>query len=148
MANGSIFVLSTDAIVTRVSNAEAAATSDITSTSVDMATCESVAFVVLFGAITASAVTSVKVQGSLDNVTFYDLQSTGVTVADDDDNQVFVTEVVRPTWRYLRCIVDRGTQNAVVDGILAIQTNPRFPPVTQPATTTTEVNVSPPSGTA
>lgn len=148
MASGSIFVLSTDAIITRVSNAVAAGTSDITSDSVDMAQAESIAFVVLFGTITASAVTSVKVQGSQDNSTWYDLQSTSITVADDDDNQVFVPEVIRPTWRYIRCIVDRGTQNAVVDGILAIQTNPRFPPVTQPATTTTEVNVSPPSGTA
>lgn len=148
MASGSTFILSSDCIITRVSNAEAAGTSDINSTSVDMATCESVAFVVLFGAITASAVTSVKLQGSLDNSTFYDLQGTAITVADDDDNQVFVAEVVRPTWRYIRCVVDRGTQNAVVDGILAIQTNARFPPVTQPATTTTEVTVSPPSGTA
>jgi hypothetical protein len=144
----SIETIGRHTVVTRVSNAEAAATSDITSTAVDMSLYDNVAFVVTFGTITASAVTSVKVQGSHDNSNWADLEGTAITVADDDDNQVFVAEVLQPAHRYVRCIVDRGTQNAVVDGIIAIQHGIRYLPVTQPATTTVEVNFAPGVGTA
>ena len=135
-------------LVTRVSNAVAAGTSDVNSDSVDMAQYEGVAFAVQFGAITSTAVTSVKIQGSSDNSTFVDLEATAITVADDDDNQVFVPEVLAPPYRYIRCVVDRGTANAVIDSILAIQTGPKYLPVTQPATTTGEVQYAPAAGTA
>ena len=52
--------------ITRVSNAVAAGTSDINSSSVDMQGYDAVEFVVLFGAIVATAVTSVKAQQSSD----------------------------------------------------------------------------------
>jgi hypothetical protein len=137
-----------EAKITRVSNAVAAGTTDVESTSVDGAGFDAAAFVVEFGAITSTAVTSVKVQGSSDNSTFVDLEATSIAVADDDDNQIFVVDVVRPPYRYLRCVVDRGTANAVIDGITAIQYQARFMPVTQPATTTGELNVAPIAGTA
>jgi len=135
-------------VVTRVSNAVAAGTSDVNSTSVDMSLYEGVAFIVEFGAITSTAVTSVKAQGSVDNSTWYDLESTGMTVADDDDNQVFVREVLASQYQYVRCVVDRGTANAAIDSIVAIQTGPKFLPVTQPATTTGDVQYAPKAGTA
>lgn len=143
-----MFSLVKEAKFTRVSNAVAAGTTDVEATSVDMAGFDAVAFVVEFGTITSTAVTSVKVQGSADNSTFVDLESTSITVADDDDNQIFVADVVRPPYRYLRCVVDRGTANAVIDGITAIQYQARFMPVTQPSTTTGELNVAPIAGTA
>lgn len=143
-----MYSLAKEAKITRVSNAVAAGTSDVEATSVDMSDFDAVAFVVEFGTITSTAVTSVKVQGSNDNSTFVDLEATAITVADDDDNQVFVAEVIRPTYRYLRPVVDRGTANAVIDGITAIQHQARFLPVTQPATTTVELNVAPVAGTA
>ena len=124
------------------SDAAAAATTDVTSTSVDMKGFDSVSFVVLMGAITGSAVTSAKLQGSHDNATWTgvngDLTGTSVTIADDDDGQVFVLDLDRPVFRYIRCILDRGTQNAVLDGILAIQYKPDVQPCVQPATTTVE----------
>jgi hypothetical protein len=138
----------TNTVLTRVGNAEAAATTDINSTSVDMSLFEGVAFVVAFGTITATAVTSIKIQGSQDNSSWFDLADTAVTVADDDDNQIFVAEALAITYRYARCVVDRGTANAVVDGIIAIQTGPKYLPVAQPATTTTEVHFAPVAGTA
>jgi hypothetical protein len=144
--------LSTSGKFTRVSNAVAAGTSDIESSSIDMLGFEAVTFIVLFGAITAGAVTSVKAQqGKLSNMTdAADLKGTGITVADDDDNQLVVLEIDHPQERYVRCVVDRGTQNAVVDGIIAIQTKPRVEPVTHDATTVvgSELHHAPAEGTA
>jgi len=137
-----------DSKITRVSNAVAAGTTDVEATSVDMSGFDAVAFIVEFGTITSTAVTSVKIQQSSDNSTFEDVAGTSITVADDDDNQVFVAEVVRPEKRYVRCVVDRGTANAVIDSIVAIQHQARELPVTQPATTTGELNVAPIAGTA
>lgn len=137
-----------EAKFTRVSDAVAAGTTDVNCTSVDMSGFDAVAFVAAFGTITSSAVTSIKVQGSSDNSTFVDLEGTSVTVADDDDNQLFIAEVLRPSYRYIRLVIDRGTANAVIDSVTAIQHTPRYAPVTQPATTTVEVNVAPAAGTA
>lgn len=136
--------------ITRVSNAVAAGTSDVNSSSVDMSKFESVTFLVSFGAITAGAVTSIKAQQSSDDSTFNDLAGSGITVADDDDNQVVALEIVRPRDRYVRVVVDRGTQNAVVDGIVAFQGRPKTGPVTHDATTVvgSEVHASPAEGTA
>lgn len=134
--------------LTRVSDAVAAGTSDVNSTSVDMKGFDAVQFIVAFGAITGGAVTSCKLQGSSDNTNFSDLEATAVTVADDDDNQLFALDLSHPRQRYIRCVVDRGTQNAVLDGIIAQQYLPGREPVTQPATTTTEVNLNPSAGTA
>ena len=140
--------LSKAAVFTRVSNAVAAGTSDVESSSVDMKGFQSVAFTVAMGAITTAAVTSAKLQGSSDNSSFSDLEGTGVTIADDDDNQIFVLDIDNPRHRYIKCVVDRGTQNAVVDSIVAAQYGAQIEPVTQPATTTVEYNHAPAAGTA
>jgi hypothetical protein len=133
----------------RVENAAAAATTDIESDGVDISGFENIVFVVAFGAITANAVTNVHLEQSTDNVTFADLEGTSVTVADDDDNLLAVLEIHRPRERYVRCVVDRGTQNAVVDGIFAIKHNgTRYAPITQGATVLgSEIHVSPAEGT-
>ena len=140
-----------DIKATRVENAAAAGTSDLESDIIDMQGFEGVAFVVLFGTITANAVTSVKVQQDTDSAggTMADLEGTGYTVADSDDNKAVIVEVYRPLERYIRCVVDRGTQNAVVDGIVAFQYGAAKLPVTQDATTVEgELTVSPAQGTA
>lgn len=135
---------------TRVNNAAAAATTDINTSSVDMAGYEGVRFTVLFGAIVAGAVTSIKAQQSADDSTFNDLAGSAITVADDDDNQAFVIDVWRPVDRYVRVVVDRGTQNATVDGVIAEQYGPRVLAPTNDATTVggQEVHASPAEGTA
>ena len=137
---------------TRVSNAVSAGTTDVESSSVDMKGFDAVAFEVAFGTITTGAVTSCKLQGSHDNSSWTgvngDLVGTGVTVADDDDNQIFVLDLDRSIFRYVRCVVDRGTQNAVVDSIVAHQYKADKQPVSQPNTTTVEYNHAPALGTA
>lgn len=139
--------------ITRVSNAAAAATTDVESSAVDMQGFEGVMFLAMLGTITSGAVTSIKAQQSSDNGVadaWSDLEGTAVTVADDDDNQVFGLDIFKPLKRYVRCVVDRGTQNAVVDGVVAMQYGARVAPTTQDATTVgaVELHVSPDEGTA
>ena len=127
--------LSRAAKAVRVSDAVAAGTSDVQSASVDTVGFDAVEFTVAMGAITAGAVTSVKAQGSTDDTVWSDLVGATVTVADDDDNQVFIVDVAFPRHQYVRCVVDRGTQNAVVDSIVARLYLPKEEPVTHDTTT-------------
>lgn len=136
-------------VTTVISNAVAAATTDIDADSVDMRNFESVMFIVTFGTITATAVTSIKAQQSSDNSSFVDLAGTAQTVADDDDNLAFIIDIVKPAERYVKPYVDRGTANAVIESIIAIQYGPRKAPVTNGATIGgSETHVSPAEGTA
>ena len=147
------FNLTKAAKATRVSNAVAAGTTDVECSSVDMKGFRSVTFVVAFGAITSGAVTSVKAQQSSDNGvadSFADLEGTAISVDDDDDNQIVLLEIDEPLERYVRLVVDRGTQNAVVDGVVALQHNAAIEPVTHDSTTLcdSEYHHAPAEGTA
>lgn len=139
--------------IQRVSNAVAAGQTTITSSAVDMSGFDVCKFEVHFGAITAGAATSVKIQQSSDDGAsdaYSDLAGTSATVADDQDNKILVVEVVRPLKRYLKCIVSRATQNSVVDSIVAHKGEPRTLPVVQGSTVmaASETAASPDEGTA
>lgn len=130
-----------------------AGTTDINGTTLDMANYEGVLMVCRFGVITGSAVTSVKAQqgAESDLSDAADLAGTGITVADDDDNQIFIIDLYRPTERYVRLVVDRGTQNAVVAEAHYVQYGPpKKMPVENNVTdaVTYELHVSPAEGTA
>ena len=134
---------------TRVLNAVAAGTSDQNSSSVDMKSFDACTFGIGFGAITASAVTSVKVQGSDDDSAWSDLKGTAITVADSDDDKMVLAEINQPQQRYLRCVVDRGTQNAAIDFAIAMQSKAEKQPVTQSASVLgSEFAQAPAAGTA
>jgi hypothetical protein len=95
----------------------AAASTDISGAIVDLAGYNGLQAIVTFGAITSGAVTSIKMQVS-DNSALSDaadVTGLSVTVADDDDGKVFVLDLVKPLKRYARVVVDRGTQDAVVE---------------------------------
>ena len=148
-----MFNLSKAGKVTRVSNAVAAGQTAINSASVDMKAFHSAQFIVAFGAITASAVTSVKLQQSSDDASadaFADLLGTSITVADDDDNQLIVLDINEPQERYVRCVVSRATQDSVVDGIICQQYNAFEEPVTHDSSTVvgSEFHHAPAEGTA
>ena len=136
--------------VTRVMDSVVAGTSDQTSTSLDMQGFDSVIFIASFGVITTNAVTSTKLATSSDNSSFNDLLGTSITVADSDDTSMTVHDLNEPQERYIRLVVDRGTQNAVIDGVVAIQYNAKSEPVTHDATTviSAEFYASPAEGTA
>lgn len=137
--------------IVRCINAEAAGTSDVNGSVIDMEGYEGVMFIVAFGTITSGAVTSIKVQqGSQSNLSdAADLEGTSVSVADTAFNKLAIVDVYRPRERYVRVVVDRGTQNAVIDGGIAIQYGPRELPVTQGDTVEgCEVHASPDEGAA
>lgn len=122
----------------RVMNAVAAGTTDQNSAWVDMADADGVRFTVLFGALTSTQTTFVKLQGAClaNQADASDLlDSTSGTViktanlADADSNKTAQIEVYKPKVRYVRCVVDRGTANAVIDGAMAsLYLNNPLPP--------------------
>lgn len=121
---------------TFVSSAGATAgTSAVNGTSVDMLGYEGVRFIAILGTLTATQVTSLKLQGSTDNATFVDLAGTSVgPAADGDGGKTLICEIFRPQHRYIRPVLGRGTANAVLQAILAEQFLSRFEPVAADAT--------------
>jgi hypothetical protein len=111
--------------------AGAAAATAINGNRVDMQGFEGVMFVCVTGAITSGAVTSIKAQqgnassGTTNLSDAADLAGTSQAIADDDDGQIFVIDINRPQKRYVRPVVGRATQNAVIQTCLAIQYGPR-----------------------
>ena len=146
--------LATGIKVTRVQNGAVAATSDLNGSSVNMTGFEGVLFIALLGTLSATQVTSLKAQMSSDDGgsdAFTDILGTDSgDMADDDDDQVIVLDIYRPVERYVRPVLLRGTGNAVVDGILAIQYGPGKKPTINDVTSVfgTEVHASPAAGTA
>lgn len=132
----------------RVGNAVAAGTTTITSASVDTQGLAGVSFVVAVGAITAGGVQSAKLQGSFDDSAWVDLEGTSLVIADNDDNQLFVLDLLNSQHRYVRCTVLRATQNSAIDGIVALQYSADKEPVAQPVGTTTKFVHAVPAGTA
>jgi len=120
----------------------AAGTSDIEGVTLDMAGFESVLMLVTFGAITSGAATSIKAQqGSTSHMSdAADLAGTAQTIADTDDDKTFYIDLVKPTERYVRLYVDRGTQNAVVSSALYIQYNPKKAPASHGANVSGEIH--------
>jgi len=136
----------------RVMNAVAAGTTDQNSSIVDMAGFEGVRFIALFGTLTATQVTQIKVQQDTDSAggTMADLAGSNTgPLADGDGNKMLITEIVHPRERYVRCVVDRGTANAVIDGVIAELFGPAVEPVTASSTVSAqEVALAPAEGTA
>lgn len=133
--------------------AVAAGSSDVTdATEIDMANWEGVRFIFGFGAITGSAVTSVGATGKATTggtPGTDDLAGSKQTVADTDDDSVFIIDIFQPAQRYIRPFVKRATQNAVVNFIIAEQYGPRKLPVAADATVHgQELFLSPAVGTA
>ena len=137
--------------VTRVLNGVAAGTTNQNGTAVDMANYEGVIFIAAFGALTSTAVTGLKVQQGLlsDGSDGADLTGTAQAIADDADNKLLAIDVYQPRERYVRPVVTRGTANAVIDGVIAIQYGPRKKPTSHDSTVAgSETHVSPAEGTA
>lgn len=153
--------LSTRIKVQQVINATtgAAGTTDIEGAPVDTANWDGVMFLCVMGAIVTNAVTSIKAQQgeAVDSVSAptditdaADLAGTAQTIADDDDNQVFIIDLYRPQERWVRPVVDRGTQNATVQSCLAILYHGRKAPTALAVANLVnyERHVSPAEGTA
>lgn len=120
-----------------VSNAVAAGTTDVNFTGVDTEGFDSIECIAVFGALTASQVTTMHAEQSDDNGSsdgWSDIEGSATTaLADDDDNQALRCEVAKPGKRYVRFVVDRGTENAVIEAAVCVLRGSEYEPVTQDA---------------
>ena len=122
----------------RVVAAAAAAQTTLTSDVIDMLGYDGVTFVVLLGDVAAGSVLALQAQqgdaadGS-DAADIAGVVANFTAGAADADNNMLAVEVFRPTKRFVRVTLARGTANAVVDGILAIQSEPNEAPTAQHA---------------
>ena len=70
-------------------------------------------------------------------------------MADGDSDKLIQLDIVKPRKQYVRVVLVRGTQNAVIDGIVAYQYGPLKLPTTHDSSVQdTETHVSPAEGTA
>jgi len=131
----------------------AAGVTTINGTTIDTQDFKSCRFVVSFGAILATSVTSVKLQdGNAANMSdAADLLGSGqnMVAGGADDNGVVIIEIYRPVKRYIRVVILRATANSTVDSAVAEQFEGDFFPVTQDATTVrrSKIVTSPIAGT-
>jgi hypothetical protein len=129
--------------------AGAAGTTAINGAAIDMAGFDGVVFVVQFGAIVGTAVTSIKVQQ--DTTAAFgapaDLLGSGQAVADTDDNKVFYVDVKAPRKDFVRLVVSRATAAATVSA-MAFLYGSRSRPVTHGTDVAGELFERPAEGTA
>lgn len=130
----------------------ASGTSDRTGAILDMSGYEGVLMIVKFAAIAGGAVTSIKAQQDTDPAggTMADLLATGITVANDDDHQVFCIDLQQPRERYVRLFVDKDGANAAAESAVYLQYGAHTVPITNNVTNlvTGEFHVAPAEGTA
>ncbi|HXS24487.1 MAG TPA: hypothetical protein VN719_09670 [Gemmatimonadales bacterium] len=100
---------------------QAAGIANVNGNSIDTLGYDAVAFVGIWGALTATQVSQFKVQGSNDNATWTDIAGSHTTLlTDGQSHTVNVIDVYRTGYRYLRLVALRATANAVIDGAVAI----------------------------
>jgi len=137
-------------IRTALDHAEASA--DRNGAEFDMQGFEGVLMVVKFGDIAVGATTNIHAEqdSATGMASAADLEGTGITVAADDDNQIFIIDLYRPQERYVRVVVDKDGSNNTEEMAFYIGYGARkFPTVMTLADEVTyELHVSPDEGTA
>lgn len=130
----------------------ASGTADRTGAVFDMADYRGVLMIVKLATIAAGGTNSIKAQqGAASNLSdAADLAGTAQTIADDDDNQIFVIDLYEPTERYVRLYVDKDTVNACAESAIYVGYGSRKRPVSNTVTdaVTFERHMSPAEGTA
>ncbi len=119
--------------VERIATPAASAQATVTTDVVDTQGFDSVVLTALLGTIAATGtVVATAQQGDESNGS--DMASlSGATASADasDDNKLLSIELYRPTKRYVRLSIARGTANSAVDGAIAILRDPQDMPVTR-----------------
>jgi hypothetical protein len=131
----------------------ASGTADRTGAALDTLGWGGVLTIVKLAAVAASGTNSIKMQqGAAANLSdAADLTGTSIAIADDDDNQIFVIDLVRPQERYVRVYVDKDTSNACAESAIYILYRNLGDTLSTIAVTdavTYERHVSPAEGTA
>lgn len=150
-------ILNDKVALQRVIDATAAGTTPINGNGVDLGDQEGydgVLFILAVGALTATQLTSMKAQASDDNGAsdaYADIANSNTqTLQDADNNKLLLLDVYRPPKQWVRPIVNRGTADAVVDGVIAVRYNASGPPTVHDASTVagSTVAAEEPLGTA
>ena len=128
----------------------ASGTADRNGATLDMQGYDGVLVVCKLATIAVGATTSIKMQSgdASDMSDAADLASTGVTIADDDDNEVKYIDLYQPRERYVRCVMDKDASNACAESVVYVQYRSKSGPVTQPTGVEGEAHASPAEGTA
>lgn len=111
-----------------VEAAAAAAQTTLTTDIVNMQGYDSVCFIAILGDVSDGSVLSLQVLGNDTNDTVspttYASAVAGITAgASNADNKMIAVDVQKPRDQYVYATLARGTANAVVNGIIAIQYN-------------------------
>ncbi len=128
-----------DCKITRVLNSVVAGTSAQTSSVLDMTGFDAVMFIAAVGDVTIASVVTLTVKENTANSTSSPtptaVTGTAPTFTDPDgtseDNGLLVSDVIRPSKRFVFAVLTRTVANCVIDGIFAIQYRARSLPVTQ-----------------
>lgn len=114
--------------------AGASGTTAINGATLDMSGFSGLAVILKTGPITATAVTSFKIEQSdnSDMSSPSDLAGSNQAIADNDDDEMFIFDGIRPQKRYVRIVVSRATASSTVDATY-LQYGADRKPVTQPA---------------
>jgi hypothetical protein len=115
----------------------------------DMKGFEGVLMIVKFAAIGSSSTMDIHAEQCDDNSTFLDLAGTAIVPADDDDEQIFILDIVKPTDRYVRVVVTKDASHTDAEMAIYIQYGAREEPVVQTVAdlVTYERHISPAEGT-
>lgn len=123
--------------ITRVAAAAAAGVTDVNGAVLDMAGFTGVMFIALTGDVTDTCALALKAEQNTLNQAGGMAELVGSAAftagATNADSKVLVLDVYAPRERYVRAVLERGTANAVVDGIIAIQYVARSAPTQQDA---------------
>ncbi|MDE2103760.1 MAG: hypothetical protein KGL39_41365 [Patescibacteria group bacterium] len=129
----------------------AAGTTDtLTSNALDTEGYDGVAVMFVFGAVSATAVGTPKLQYSTDNNNDYvDVNASHQTIGATDTEKIVITEIFRPTQRYIESVITRATANIAVDAVIAFLFRAEYAAVDQDATIAGTLFMNAPaSGTA
>ena len=76
-----------------------------------------------------------------------DLEGTAIAIADDDDDQIFVSELYKPQERFVRIVVTKDSSHAQAESAVYILYQGRKVPVSDMGADEYELHVSPDEGT-
>ena len=119
----------------------------------DMSLFQGVMMIVKVIAVGAGATYTIKAQQSDDDGSadaYSDLEGTSQTIADSDDDQIFIIDLVKPIKRYVRLYVSKDGANTCSEAAVYVQYDARELPVTQTVAdeVTYERHIEPSEGTA
>lgn len=119
----------------------------------DMSLFQGVMMIVKAAAVAAGATYTIKAQQSDDDGVadgYSDLLGTSQTIAADDDDQIFIIDLIKPIKRYVRLYVSKDGANTCAESAVYVQYDARELPVTQTVAdeVTYERHIEPAEGTA